>query len=62
MSFTRISLQRRVTLRQADQIHDANARIAELEKRLEDAQGMSPNTPTLCRSFRLSIFADNFVL
>jgi hypothetical protein len=43
-----ISLQRRVTLTQADQIHDANARIAELEKMLEEAQGISPTTLLLC--------------
>jgi predicted Zn-ribbon and HTH transcriptional regulator len=56
-----ISLQRRVTLEQADQIYDAKVRIAELEKMLEEAQGMSLNTPSLCRSSDFQFFADNFV-
>jgi hypothetical protein len=44
-----ISLQCSATLSRADQIQDEKARIAELEKMLEEAQGMSPNTPTLCQ-------------
>ena len=37
-----ISLQRRVTLSQADKIHESKEKIADLEKQLAEAQGMSP--------------------
>jgi hypothetical protein len=36
-----ISLQRRVTLKQVDHLADANEKIAELERMLEEAQCMS---------------------
>jgi hypothetical protein len=55
-----ISLQRHVTLSQADQIHNAKERIAELEKMLAEAQGISPTTPSLSRSSEFK-FSDNFV-
>ncbi|KAK1698170.1 hypothetical protein QYE76_014867 [Lolium multiflorum] len=41
-----ISLQRHVTLGQADQIHDAKEKIAELEKMLVEAQGASSSLAT----------------
>ncbi|KAK1677143.1 hypothetical protein QYE76_037991 [Lolium multiflorum] len=41
-----ISLQRRVTLGQADQIHDAKEKIAELERLLAEAQGVSTSLAT----------------
>jgi hypothetical protein len=40
-------------MKQADRIHDANERIKELEKKLEEAQGMSLTTPMFYQSFAL---------
>jgi hypothetical protein len=57
-----IALQCHITLEQADQIHDAKTRIAELEKMLEEAQGMSPNTPSLRRASDFQFFLINLLL
>jgi hypothetical protein len=49
---------RRVTLGQADQIHDAKEKIAELEKLLAEAQGMFPTNLQLFQiyEFELTLF------
>ncbi len=48
-----ISLQRRVTLSQADEIQACKETIADLEKQLAEAQGMSPTKLTNVPNFRL---------
>jgi transposase len=56
-----VPLQRRITLKQADQIQEANEKIPELEKKLEEAQGISPTTPLLSSIFLL-VFAYSFLV
>ena len=46
-----ISLQRRVTLSQADEIQACKETIADLEKQLAEAQCMSPTKLTIIPNF-----------
>ena len=48
-----ISLQRRVTLSQADEIQACRDTIADLEKQLAEAQGRSPTKLAIVPNFRL---------